>query len=264
MASPVSWPNGLAGTGPSLATVLGDYFSGAVYWLDTNLGNNSNAGTERELPVKTLAQAYTNASAGDIIVIEAGSYESISSSQTLGKAGLMIIGLGTGASRPRYTASGTVDMFSITAAATKIFNLYFPASTAVATSRVTTAAAETEVNGCYFECGASDTVASMVVASGGNGCRVINSPFVTTAARPAIGLSVTGAVTDLYVENGVFDGGSYGWTDYAMKVSAAATRMFVNGITLNNRADLGVTITGTSYKIFGVAPSGSGRVVITA
>lgn len=264
MASPNSYPNGLAGTGPTLATYTNDYFSGAVLWLDTVNGNNANAGTDRELPVATLAQAYTNASAGDIIVIEAGSSESISSSQALAKAGLSIVGLGTGSSRPRYTAASTIDMFSITAAATRIHNLYFPASTAVATSRVKTAAAETEIDSCYFECGTSDTACAVLVATSGNSCRIIDTTCAVTASRPAVGVSVTGAVTDLRIKNLTLNGGSYGWSDYALKVSGAATRMFITQLTLTNRSDFGVTVTGSSYKIFGVDTSGTGRVVLTA
>lgn len=264
MASPVSWPAGLAGTGYELATVTNDYFSGSTQWLDTVNGSNANAGTERELPVATLAQAVTNSAANGLIVIEAGSAESLSGSQSLSLAGLSILGLGTGASRPRYTCTGAVDMLSVTGAGTRIYNLYFPASTAVATSRIKTAAAETEINGCYFECGASDTVAAIVIATSGNNCKVINPTFAVTASRPAIGLSVTGAVTDLFVQGAVFNGGSYGWTDYAFKISGAATRVMVDGVTLAGRSDLGITVTGTTYKIFGVNVSGSGRVVITA
>lgn len=265
MASPNIYPNGLAGTGFSLATVTGDYFSGAVYWVDTVNGSDANAGTDRELPKQTLLATYTAASAGDIIVIEAGSAESIAVSQALAKAGLTIIGLGSGTSRPRYTAASTIDMFSVTAAGTRIYNLYFPASTAVATSRVKTAAAETEINGCYFEHGASDTATGVLVATSGNNCRLINNTHAVTASRPAIGVSVTGAVTDLYCKSLTFDGGSYGWTDYAFKVSTAApTRMMIDGLTLTNRSDFGVTITGTSYKIFGVNTSGTGRVVIAS
>lgn len=264
MASPNSWPNGLAGSGFGLATVKGNYFSGSVYWVDTVSGANANAGTERELPKQTLLSAYTAAAAGDIIVIEAGSAESLTVSQALAKADLTIIGLGSGVTRPRYTAAGVIDMFSITAAGVRIYNLYCPASTAVATSRIKTAAAETEINNCYFECGASDTAVAVSVAASGNNCRLINNTWAVTASRPAIGLSVSGAVTDLYVKNASFDGGSYGWTDYAFKISAAATRTIVDTLTLSNRSDFGITITGTSYKIFGVDLSGSGRVVIAA
>lgn len=267
MASPFVYPNGLAGTGFSLATATGDYFSGDVWWLDTVNGTDAAApaGKDRETPLKTLLQAYTNAAAGDIIVIESGSYESIAVSQALAKAGLTIIGLGSGSSRPRYTAASTIDMFSVTAAGTRIYNLYFPASTAVATSRIKTAAAETEINGCYFEHGASDTATGILVATSGNNCRLINNTHAVTASRPGIGVSVTGAVTDLYAKNLTFNGGTYGWTDYSFKLSTAApTRVLIDGLTLTNRSDFGITVTGASYKIFGVNTSGTGRVVIAA
>lgn len=263
MGSPNLWPGGF-GSGPEIAEATNDYLSGSVQWLDTVNGNNANAGTNIELPVATLAQAVTNSAANGLIVIKSGSYESLSGAQTLSLAGLTIVGLGTGSTRPRYTANGAIAMFNITAAGVRIFNIYFPASTSAPTSRISTGAAETEINGCYFECGASDTGAATIVAASANNARIINCSYVTTASRPAIGLSVTGAVTDLYVKDATFDGGSYGWTDYAFKVSAAATRMFVDGVTLRNNSDLGVTVTATTYKLFGIDNDAGSQVLLTA
>lgn len=264
MASPNLWPAGLGGTGAEIAEIAGDYFSGSVQWLDTVLGNNSNAGTERELPVATLAQAVTNSAANGIIAIEAGSYEALTGAQTLNLAGLTLVGLGIGSNRPRYTAAGAIAMFNITAAATRIINIYFPASTTAPTSRISTTAAETEINGCYFECGINDTGAATIIGANAHSCRLINSSWVTTASRPAIGVSVTGAVTDLHWKNIAFDGGSYGWTDYALKISGAATRIFGDGCTRTNRSDFGITVTGTTYQIFGDDPDAGSRVLITA
>lgn len=262
MASPYNYPNGIDGTGPTIADLTGVYLSGQLIYLDTVLGNNANTGYEPELPVATLAQAYTNAAAGDVIVIAAGSAESLSGVQTLGKAGVRVVGLGTGSTRPRYTCTGAVVMFDVTAAGVKIENLYFPASTAAATARISTAAAQTEIKDCYFECGASDTNRAVRVAASGNNARVEGCSFVTVASRPAIGLEVSGAVTDTALKNLTFDGGSFGWTDYALKISAAATRIELNTVALNNRSDFGITVTATSYQLFGL--TGSGRVVITA
>lgn len=264
MGSPNFWPSGLGGTGPDLATENDDAFSGIVYWVDTVNGNNANTGVERELPLLTLAQAHTNASAGDLIVIEAGSAETLTGSQALNKADVYIIGLGSGSNRPRYTCGGAVSMFAASAAGVKIFNLYFPASTAVPTARVNCTAAEIELNGCYFECGTNDTNPTVIVGAGANSARVEDCSFVVTASRPSVGLSVTSTVTDLKVIGTTFDGGSYGWSDYAWKVSAAATRIYANNVTLAHRADIGFTATGTSYKFFGINVTGTGRVVLTA
>lgn len=271
MASPVIWNSGFnkAGTvfdgGPGLLELEPAYLSGAVQFVDTIGGNNANAGDNFELPVATLAQAVTNSAANGLIVIGAGSAESLTGSQSLALAGLTIVGCGSGSTRPRYTCAGAVDMFAASAAGIRIRNLYFPASTAAATSRIAFTAANGEVKGCYFECGASDTNRAVRIHTAANSCRVRDASFVVTASRPAIGLEISAAVTDTIIEDCVFDGGSYGWTDYALKVSAAATRVFLEGeVEMLNGSDVGFTQTGTSYQLFGLTSDGSNRVVLTA
>ncbi len=270
MASPNQYPAGLnlAGTvfdgGPSLLELTGDQFSGLVQWLDTINGSNANAGTDPELPVATLAQAVTNSAANGIIVIGAGSSETLTGSQTVNLAGLAIVGCGSGSSRPRYTCNGAVDLLSLTAAGIVIRNIYFPASTAASTSRISLTAASCYVRDCYFECGANDTTRTLRVHTSAANTTVRGCTFAVTASRPAVGLEVTAAVADCYFESNIFDGGSYGWTDYAFKVSAAATRIRGEGNTFLHRSDVGVTVTATSYQLFGLSLDGLNRVVITA
>lgn len=271
MASPSIYPNGLnlAGTvfkdGPAtLQLAGGTYFSGAIQWVDTISGNNANAGTLPELPVATLAQAITNSAANGIIIVGAGSTESLSGSQSISLAGLSIFGCGTGSSRPRYTCTGAVDMWAVSAASVWIEGFYFPASTAAATSRIAFTAANGTVRSCYFECGASDTNRALRVHTGANSTYVGSCTFAVTASRPAIGLEVSAAVSDVTLENNTFDGGSYGWSDRACKVSAAATRVRWIGGTLSNRSDYGHTVTATTYQLFGLEPTGSGDVLLTA
>lgn len=270
MASPNNYPNGLnlAGTvfanGPATLQLAGPaYLSGSVQWLDTINGNDANAGSLPELPVKTLAQAVTNSAANGVIVIGAGSSESLSSSQTIALAGLSIFGCGTGSSRPRYTCTGTVNMWNLSAAGIWVEGFYFPASTAVATSRVISAADNQVVKDCYFECGTNDTNRALNF-SGGNNCKADGCSFVVTASRPAIGIQIPNAVTDTTIVNCTLDGGSYGWSDYALKVSGAALRTRVINPTLANRSDIGFTVTGASYAIFGVDIGGTGNVLLTA
>lgn len=272
MASPNNYPAGLnlAGTvfanGPATLQLAGPtYFSGGIQWLDTTGGgSNANAGTLPELPVATLAQAVTNSSANGVIVIGAGSSESLSGSQSLSLAGLSIFGCGTGSSRPRYTCTGAVDMFAVSGAGTWIEGLYFPASTATPTDRIGLAAANCTVKDCYFECGANDLTRALRIHTGANSTRVEGCSFVTTAQRPAIGLEISAAVSDSTLVNCTFDGGSYGWTDFALKISAAATRTRIFNPTITNRSDIGATITGTTYQVFGVSIGGTGNVRLDA
>lgn len=271
MASPNIWPGGLnlSGTvfasGPTTLQRGGPvYASGAIQWVDTISGNNSNAGTLPELPVATLAQAVTNSSANGIIVIGAGSSESLTGSQALNLAGLSIFGCGTGSSRPRYTCAGAVTMFDASAAGILIEGIYFPASTAAATARVAFTGASGHITDCYFECGASDTNRALRLHTGSTNTQVSGCSFVTTASRPAIGIEISAAINDADITDCVFDGGSYGWSDYALKVSAAATRVRIYGGTFSNRADIGFTVTATSYQIYGIEMDGTSNVLLTA
>jgi hypothetical protein len=271
MASPNVYSGGLnlTGTvfagGPSLATLGPVYLSGLVQWLDTINGNDSNAGSTPELPVKTILQAATNfaAAPNGVIVIGQGSQESIAVSQTNLPAGVMVMGCGIGAQRPRYTCSGAVDMFAVTAAGVRFRNLYFPASTAVSTSRISFAAVSGQVKDCYFECGASDTVRAVKIHTGANNTEVTGTSFVTTASRPAIGVEFSAAASDCRLKDCIFDGGSFGWSDYALKVTVAATRLDLENVSLVRRSDL-YTVTATTYQGFGVTSDGTNRMTWTA
>jgi len=142
-----------------------------------------------------------------------------------------------------------------------IEGLYFPASTAVATSRILVGADHVTIKDCYFECGANDTNRALNVQGVS---RIEGCSFVATASRPAIGVEVSAPTTDVTVVDCVFDGGSYGWTDYAFKVSSAATRVRVLGNTFTNQSDYGHTVTATSYQIFGLDIGGTANVLLTA
>src|SRR5689334_19357234 len=114
MASPNIYPNGVGGsTGASLATAAPLYASGQVWYVSSTTGVDgaSPAGLDRVKPLATLAQAYTNAAAGDFIVCLSGHVETLTSAQTIGKADIKLVGEGTGSSRPRFTRNADINMF---------------------------------------------------------------------------------------------------------------------------------------------------------
>jgi hypothetical protein len=271
MASPNIYSGGLnlTGTvfenGPSLLQLMPAYVSGAIQWVDTIGGNNSNAGTDPELPVATLAQALTNSATSGIVIIGEGSAETVSSQLNGFTAGMTVVGCGSGSTRPRYTAATSAnDMFSASAAGVRFRNLYFPASTAAVTSRISITGINSSVRDCYFECGANDTSKTVLFSTGSSGGRVEGCTFAVTASRPAIGLLLSATLTDITVSSTVFDGGSYGWTDYAFKTTGTVTRLFVESVNLRNRSDFGITVTGTTYQLYGLTNDGTSRAVITA
>lgn len=271
MASPNSWPSGLnlAGTvfqnGPETLQRGGPvWLTGEVQWLDTIDGNDANTGLLPELPVATLAQAVTNSTTNGVIIIGEGSSESLAANQALSIANLSIFGCGTGSSRPRYTNANATSTFDVSAAGMWIEGIYFPASTTTPVTRVTVSAAGLTMKDCYFECGASDTAPTVGVASGGTNTRFEGCSFVVTAERPSIGLRISASVADHTLVNCVFDGGAYGWSDYAFKVTAGATRIRFIGGSFSNRSDYGHTATATTYGIYGVEFDGTSRVLLTA
>lgn len=269
MASPRIFSGGynLAGTvfrnGPPLLQLAPSYLSGTVQWLDTISGSNANSGLLPELPVATLAQAVTNSAANGLIIIGEGSAQSLVASQVINLAGLYVIGCGVGSLRPRFTCTGAVEMLSATAAGIHFRNLYFPASTAAATSRISFTAASGGVRECYFECGASDTNRAVRIHTGASNTEVLDNSFVTTASRPAVGLEFTAATSDCRVERCIFDGGSFGWTDAAFKVTTAATRLNVEDVSLLRRSDYS-SVTASTYQLFGLSSDGTGSIDIAA
>lgn len=274
MASPHIYPGGfnLAGTvfsgGPSLLAYFPSYLSGGVQWLDTIGGSNLNAGTEPELPVATIAQAVTNSGVNGTIIIGANSAENLAASQALSVSGLSVIGCGTGSSMPRYKCTGAgFNMFSAGGSGVCIQNIYFPASTAIPTSRVSMTVGSGEVRDCVFECGASDTGSTLIVGSGSSSTRIRNCAFNVTAARPGVALDIT-TPADVVVENCTVSGGSYGWAGAGGNGAAvqvgAVTRFRVDNLQLTNRSDFVITTTGATYRIYGLTNDGTSRVDIAA
>ena len=273
MAAPVLQTSGIGGTsGATLATVAPLYTTGTVYYVLSTTGSDSAAGTERENPLATLSQAYTNASAGDIIVLLSGHAETLASSQTLGKAGLLILGEGSGTSRPQLTRSGDVVLLNVTAAGVRIDNVYFPASTVASTNaRIKMAAANDRVVNCYFQHGANDTGPGIETVTGASQIVISGTTCISTAtsltAQPAQAIKVTNAITDLQIGGDsdtsavTIDGGTVGWSNpYAMNLAAAVTRLAVTKLDLLNGSDVTVT-TGTTGYIYARTVSGGSRIV---
>lgn len=213
--------------------------NGSVHWVDSVNGNDSNAGTE-EAPLATLAQAHTNATAdnGDVVILKSGHTETVTSSISLSKAGLAIYGLGSTSSAPNFTCNATIDMMDISGSDISITNLYFPASTAAAISRVNLASGSggSSINSCTFLCGAND-LETITVASGSD-LVVYNSTFTVSADGPDAGIEIEAAVRGFTVDTCTFDGGSYGFDAGGINSGQAHLNYRYNAITLTNYADI--------------------------
>lgn len=272
MASPQIYATGGGGTtGDELATVKPLAMSGFTWYVSSATGTDaaSPAGRERIKPLATLSQAYTNASAGDIIYFLSGHQEVLTAVQTISKAGLLLVGEGTGTNRPRFTLNASDLLFDITAAGVMLANLYFPASTVAPTpSRVRIAVGATVIRGCYFECGTLDTVTALQYVTGAGTALVADTTFASTssdvASQPAAAITVTNAMSDLTLDTVTLDGGTSGWSNpYAFVGSAAITRLRATNLDLLRDSDVTVA-TGSVYVVNTRYTSGSARLVLTA
>ena len=264
MASPLVWPGGLGGTGVDTATAENCFFSANVIWLNSSGGNDSNAGTEPELPKLTLASAAAAVAADGIIAIASGHTETIASTVTIASAGVRVLGFGTGSSRPKFTLNhATADLLAVSAADVKFESLYFVTPSQSGTGyQINISQTGCQVLNCYFECNTNSATASMTCSS--SRALVDSCSFVATTARPVIGLLISGTGAGNTVTDTTFDGGSLGFSDYALKVTGANTEMVLKNLTLSGKADLGITVTGSKYQMFGISASSQSRVNLTA
>jgi hypothetical protein len=257
-------------TGAGLATVAPIYTSGDVWFVSSLVGTDavSPAGKSREQPLATVAQAQTNAAAGDVIVVLSGHSETLGTKLTLSKAGLILLGEGAGASRPRFNRSADVNLWDVTGAGIRLENLRFnsDAATAYATDRVLVTGNSCIVRGCYFVCGANDSASpALAVATGVTNLRIDGaSYFVASGTSRTVtgykGLSLKGTTTDLELDDVIFDAGTYGFLTHALDGVGAAGRLRALNVDLLNGADMNLA-SSTTGVVHIRNESGASRVV---
>lgn len=234
MAAPLLFDSGLGETlGSELATSKPLHSTGDAWYVHSGTGSDaaSPRGKERIRPLATIAQAVTNAAAGDWIILLDGHAQTIGSSQAINKARLKIIGAGSGDTRPRFTRNFNGVMWDITADDVYIYGVYFVASTLTSTAaRIRTANARTEIDACYFEHGTLDTGTGVQFVTGWSAGRIANTTFkstsTSTSSQPESAITVTNAGTRLDLYKNTFDGGSSGWSNpYAFSTAAAITEL---------------------------------------
>lgn len=266
MASWYSVESSGGSTGPAMAA-RGPWRESGQRWYVHRLGLDAAPGLDRIRPLATTAQAVTNAAAGDTIVYLEGHQETLAAAQVLSKAGLYLVGEGSGSTRPQFIANGAVAMFDVTAAGVWFENLYFPQSLVAPTARVRVGAAECALITCDFDCGAVDTAPAVKLVTGAAQFRAERCSWKSTAtlitAQPSIGLEVANAVSGVWLTSCTFDGGVCGWSDYALKATAAVTRLYAPDLALLRGCDV-YTATGSSGRILVGDRGGTARLVLTA
>ena len=141
---------------PILQTHPGD-----VYWVDSATGSNAYNGKYNK-PFGTLDYAVGRCTSGkgDIIVIKPGHTETISTATALALdvAGICVIGLGRGTSRPTFTLdTATTTTIAVSVANVAVINCIFTANFADIVSVFTlTTAKDFVLKDCYIKATATN------------------------------------------------------------------------------------------------------------
>ncbi len=231
-------------TGDTLATAEPLITSGNIWFVYSTTGVNdvSPRGLSRTEPLATLAQAITNSSNGDIIVLLDGHTETIATGGLTISKNLIIVGSGSSSGLPtvKLTPFGEdAVMFTISGAAVQLRNIWFEERTVDSTTNATISVtgANFQMIGCYCQLGQYD-YATLSLGSGADRARLVNTTFISTAtsltAQPDTGLVVAAAISDLDIDGCVFSNGTHGFSSaYALTASAAAiTRLRAQSLSM--------------------------------
>lgn len=258
-----NYENGVIGTSEGGSTDLSADFetTGVIYWVDSASGNDANAGTNRNEPKATLASAITAATTanGDIIILESGHAEVLSSSLSITKGGIRIMGLGTGSNKPSFTVDAAIDGISIsTGGYVDLNNLRFPAGTTTTnTSRINVDADGVRITDCDFLCGANDTETITLTGNATN-CTISSGSMTITADGPDSGIEIESATAyGLVVDGMTFDGGDSNWDNAAIYSTVAHLEYLYRGIVLTNKANVIHTAAATGQAYGYVLGDGS-------
>jgi hypothetical protein len=221
-------------------TWLKRYFivSSPLLWVDSATGSDANAGTSETAPKATVfgaSGAYSVSVNGNAtnIIAKANHAESIAAAFTWNNAGVTLVGLGNGSTRPRFTMTNALAKVTIGGASTRWENLYFPPSTAVAATRIDVVSGDLEMRDTLIEMGAADHTAIRLVSSFEN--KIIGTTFKATALGASDQIGIDFVQPGHLAERCTFDGGTTGFGGFAFNVSVlSADRFRIRECILNN------------------------------
>ena len=204
----------------------------------------TNSGRTPSMPLTTLALAVAKctASAGDVIYVLPGHTESVSATALLSidKAGVAIIGIGSGSLRPTITLATSVDAtVSIDAASVLIKNLVFTCSKDIVKVVLDVNKADCTIEDCEFREGAAaqPLVWIDVTGAGANACdrtTIRNCKITSIAAGPNGGIEL-GEISDNTLITGCLIDGDFADAGIHNPTGKILTNLVISGNTVRNR-----------------------------
>lgn len=204
-----NYPNGFKnGINLQGINVLNQY-TGNVYWVDSGRGSDSQKGTFTQ-PLATVDAAVnkTTANNGDLILVAPGHAETWSAAGdlTLDVAGVTVVGLGSGASRPTFTLGTAATVEAVVSAANVLLkNLVFVANFADVANVFELTATDFTVDSCEFKAGGAnlnflELVNTDTTDNSADRLAIINSKWVEADTATLSAIDANGDLDSLVFE----------------------------------------------------------------
>ena len=210
-------PGGLINQASQHLVGAGELFTtGNIWYVDSASGSDGNAGKDPDFPYATIDTAVEAAVAnnGDIIVLMPNHAQTISNATgfLLDKAGLTVLGLGSGRNRPTFTLSAVGSRIAVTAADCAVKNCVFLAGAVAVTTGVGIAASDFVLENCEFGTSSvANNFSSAVVdiVSGQSRVSILGNKFVLpdfgTSVNPVYGIHLSN-YNDVVIDSNYFNG----------------------------------------------------------
>jgi hypothetical protein len=203
--------------------VRGIITTGNIFYVDSghaNNGSTANYGASHLSPLDTLAGAFDRCTAnnGDIIIVMPGHAET-TTAVALDVAGVSIIGLGYGRSRPAFTATtAATDLFNASAANLYIENIRLIGAASGNTALLNVAADDGFCRNVSFEQGA--TPLAGVTGADGDRWTFEDCQWVTSANGPDFAIDIESSACDFWTVRRCVFNASAGWDNGVIRSNA--------------------------------------------
>lgn len=237
-------------------TVVEERFTtGDIWWVDSGSATGSDAagyGRNPDKPFATLDYAIGNCTAnnGDTIYVMPGHAENLAadSAVDVDVAGLRIIGIGWGGSRPTFTATAAAGDFKLASSCNHIENLLFLSGIDATTGLLEISGTDNTVYNCEFRDSVDQATDMLITVDGADRLHIKDCKFIMAAAAGANSAIALDGSDDAHIE-GCYIYGNFAVGAIDLRTTASA-RVNIHDckIWTENAADIAIvdTITGST------------------
>lgn len=216
-------------------------YNGTQLALQGRAGSDNNEGSFQS-PKATIAGAILQCAPGrgDVIYVKPGHAETLSSATTLALnvAGVTVVGLGSGASRPTLTFStSTAAAISVTAAGCSLINFNIDATgvASLVAACVPTAADFTFQGNTVKLAGTNQALHAIASNASANNMTIDSNIFLASAAAGTTDAILMVGGSGIVITNNFIEGQFTAGTGGISNITTAATDLCIQGNLINNQ-----------------------------